>query len=318
MDWYENNLLFDATPDLMVQYSTLHMGKVVDVKDPEGRGRVRLLVPGLLGIGKENWSDWVEVTGTAIGGIKKSEGDQGIWWPLEPGQLVLMGFVSGDPFAYFCIPGPPCQKEDKDGTQLTPKEAKIAAKKDAREGARVRTIKTEAGHTILFDDRGKSEKMAVIDWTGAGLFSACAGKTEDEKEQEGDESKERKGARRGTKMVATGTSKGPQEIMKDGYHILRLCDLNGGGAIWFAKDGAGMAGMFAASENGSIGPSALFDAQKDNLYLTAGDQQIQILGEEGLIAMTHPMIMEREKIPVEDAIEMMVEAMKDAFKEFDE
>jgi hypothetical protein len=319
MEWYDDDLLFDATPDLMVQYSTDHHSKVVDVKDPERRGRVRVFVPGLLGEGKENYSDWIEMGGSLVGGVGKSEGDQGIWWPAQFGQSVMMSFPSGDPFAYFAVPGPPCQKEEKEGTQLIPKEAKIAGKDDPRGATRVRLIKSEAGHTIFFDDRGKKEKLAVMDWTGAGLFFVSPGKDEDEKEKEGEESKERKGKRRGTKSAAIGNAEKPSKICRDDVHIMSMLGLMQAGHIQVATDDYGHAAFFVRTKDGKIGPSVFLDGKNMRIYLTAGEAQLQIRGDKGDIAVTRQIIKELpKKNPVEKAIEIFLQMQSKEFEEFKE
>lgn len=318
-DWYDDNLLFDPTPDLIVQYCTMHHGKVVDVNDPECRGRVRLEIPGLLGEGKENWSDWVEMSSTPIGGIKKSKGDQGAWIPMQPGQSALMGFLSGDPFAYFAIPAPACQKEKNEGTQLTPLEAKIAGKDNPRDATRIFAIKDPAGNTLFYDFRGKKEKFAVMNWVGEGLFFVCPGKEEDEKDQDGEESKERKGKSRGLKCVANGTAPKPSEICRDGFSLIALLGLMGQGQVQTASDDYGLRAEFVRGKDGKITVSALYDGSLPRLYLTAGDVQIQLRGDKGDIAVTRQEIKELdEKAPVEDVIEKLLETPKKEFEELKE
>lgn len=315
----DDSLLFDATPDLMVQYSTRHLSKVMDVKDPEGRGRVRVLVPGLLSTGKENWSDWIEVTSVPVGGVGKSEGDQGMWWPMGPGQSLMMEFVSGDPFAYGGCPGPACQKGEGSNKQLIPKEAKKAGEDDPRGTTRIRILKAEAGHSLLFDDRGGKEKAALIDWTGSGLYLVGPGKAEDEKEEEGEESKQRKGERRGTKLVGTGTSKSVKDLIEGAKYLLGLLDLNGQGIISTATDGEGKVAIYAAGKNGDIGPSILIDTSAPRIYITCGEVQAVWRGDKGDIQTTRSIIQELEKkYPVENMISSMRSDLSKAFEEFNE
>jgi hypothetical protein len=307
---------FYPSPELITQYCTFHMARVVDVKDPEGRGRIRVEVPGLLSEGKENWTDWLDVGGTSIGGIKDSDGDEGIWWPMQVGQVVLVGFISGDPFVLWAIPGPPCQRGKGKNKQLIPREAKIAGKDNPRDTTRVRQIKSEAGHTVLFDDRGKKEKMMLVDWTGAGLFTVCPGKEADEEEKEGEESKRRKGPRRKMKTIVTKSSEKPGKLLMDGNYTLGLLDMIGSGLIEWCSDEQGMVAVFARNKDGEIKASALADAANERFFITAGRMQIQVLGKENKIAVTRQIIQQCEKIDVESVIEQMAKGLKDAFEEF--
>jgi hypothetical protein len=306
---------FAPTPQLVVQYCTFHLAKVKCVADPEGRGRVQVEVPGLLGTGKENWTDWIEVSGNPLGGTK-AEGDEGLWWPLQVGQIVMVGFLAGDPFALWCIPGPTVQEEKGRNKQWAPKEAKIAGKKKPREATRIRQLKTEAGHTLIFDDRGKKEKLALVDWTGAGLYIVGPGKKEDEEEQEDEESKPRKNERRGTRLVAAGTAKKPGEICRDGQAFLYQTDLGGQGVASVAGNGAGILALFSTKGFGEIASSIVLDAVNDRIYLTAGETQMQILGDAGHIAVTRQIIKEiPEKAPVEDLIKEIIAAVGKEWEE---
>lgn len=65
MDSY---LKFNNTDLLHDQFTTFHLGVVKKVNDHEGRGRVRVEVPGLRGTGEENWTDWIDVIGSPVGG----------------------------------------------------------------------------------------------------------------------------------------------------------------------------------------------------------------------------------------------------------
>jgi hypothetical protein len=302
----------------MVQYCTFHLGKVMAVGDPEGRQRVRVEVPGLLGTGKENWTDWIELSGNPMGGTK-AEGDEGIWWTMQVGQIVLVGFISGDPFALWCVPGPTVQEEKGRNKQWALKEAKIAGKDKPREATRIKGLKTESGHTLLYDDRGKKEKLALVDWTGSGLYMVGPGKKEDEDEKEDEESKPRKNERRGTKLVATNTSKTVKDLIEGAKYLLGLLDLNGQGIISVAEDGKGRAAFYAAGANGGIGPSILIDAEAPRIYITCGAVQMVFRGDKGDIQVTRALIQElAEKYPVENVISGMRSDLSKAWEEFKE
>jgi len=312
---YDGQVEFCPTPEKVVQYCTFHLGIIRDVKDPEGRGRVQVEVPGLAGTGSQNWTDWIDVAGTPVGTCN-DKGDEGIWWPVQAGQSVFVGFVAGDPYVMWSIPGMPCQTSEDEGTQQVPLEAKIACANDPRDATRIRALKGEAGHTWLMDDRGTKEKMAAIDWTGAGLFMSGSGQKEDAKEDAGSQSQPRKGERRYTNMVPTLSSKKVSELL-NGPHVVRLCDLNGQGSISIASDGAGLLTIFTATENGKIGPSILMGTDSGGgIIATAGAAQIWLDGSRGCASFTRNIILEHERIPVEDTITQMLQASAAAFAEF--
>lgn len=319
---------FYPSPQLMVQYCTYHLGIVRKVGDPEGRGRVQVEVPGLLGEGQENWTDWIEVLGPPIGGTQH-QGDEGIWWPIQPGQIVAVAFMSGDPFALYCVPGPPVQERDSKKEeqekgkeskpkQWVPKEAKRAWRQDPREPVRLRLIKSEAGHTLLFDDRGEKEKAYLVDWTGSGLFWYCPGKDKDERENSQEQSKPRKGKRREQRLVVTGTAEKPSTLMKSGRHAIACLDLIGQGILQECGDDGGTIQFATRDKDGKIGPSIVLDAKQNRIYLTAGAVQIQVRGDKGDIVVTRQEVVQSTKVPVEDAIQKLYDELKEAYKEMSE
>lgn len=311
---YPKKIPIPAEAYHLLKASTFHLGRVKDLKDPDGRGRVRLEVTSLLGDGKEHWSGWVEPMAHHIGSSRR-EGDCGIWWQPVVDQFVLVGFLNGDYDAPFYIPGPAWQKELTQISPLIPKEVKNVILADLRQGTRVRVFKTEAGHTLLMDDNGKMEKLALVDWTGSGLYLVAPGKEEDEKEQPGSGSKFRKNQEtRETRLVALGTSKKPSEILSGNTHYLSLLDLNGQGLSCIAKDDEGMVSIKAAKNNGEVGPSIVLDAKNNRIFLTAGNTQLQILGDMGKIMVTRQIIQESVKTDVETGIKQVVQTTGDAFK----
>ena len=90
------------------------MGVVTDRRDPEGLGRVRVTVPGLL----EPHSAWARPLGTVGGGSK----DQGIFAVPEVGAEVAVFFEQGqiDAPLYLCAH---CGKPDA-GNEV-PEEARL-------------------------------------------------------------------------------------------------------------------------------------------------------------------------------------------------
>lgn len=297
----------------IVQSCTFHLGRVKDLKDPDGHGRVRLEIPALLGEGKKNWSNWAEPIFHNISS-EDNDGDMGTWSLPFVNQLVMVGFQNGDTDAPIYLPGPPWQEKFEGFSPLVPKEARKLSESNRRKGTRLRITKSEAGSSLIMDDNGKEEKIALIDWTGAGFFTAAPGKIQDEQEKNDSESKPRKGERRETRFVPVGNTKTPGQLLDGGTHLLGNLDLGGQGLVCMAQDGQGLVAVFSTNGVGQIGPSIVLDSQKKRVYITADDVQIQVLGDKGHIAVTRQIIMEQEKIDVEPAIQSMVSAIGSLFK----
>ena len=302
----------------VLQASTLHLGIVRDLKDPEGRGRVKVECPTTNHTGRNNWMGWCEPLGLSVSTVNK-EGDYGMWWPYVAGQAVVVGFKDGCYWQPYCFPGPAWAEEPENKEKAwIPKEAKKLTKESVRKGTRLRLIKSEAGHTVLMDDNGKQEALAIVDWTGAGIFMAAPGKEEDEQEKKDEESKYRKGELRGSRTVAAQTSPSVGEITDAGVALLAVLDLNGQGFLTLAKDGDGKIAVVASKEVDGAGPCLILDAKEDNAYLCAKDAQIHLMGEEGKIFVTKQMIVEAEPIDAEAFVKSIKDSLKNYFSKYDE
>lgn len=314
----DSKLTIPSEATHMMQANSLHLGMVKDVKDPEGRGRVKVECSSLNHVTKENWIHWCEVASIPVSTLY-NDGDFGQWWPLVPGQPVFVTFFMPNYLDPVCFPGPGTAKEpEKIGAELIPKDAKVIMDKDLRQGTRIRVIKTEAGHSLVFDDNGQQESMHLVDFTGAGFFWATPGKEKDEQEKEGDESKWRKGQVRGTKTSMAQTAPKPSEISKNGTCIAGFLDVNGQGFVSVAKDGEGIFAMFAGTEPGKCDPSIILDAKNQAIFLTAGEVQQQILGKQDAIYVTKQMIWECIKEDPKEFFEPLIEGVKEYFSKFDE
>lgn len=302
------------SPHLMNQFCTLHLAVVKCLADPEGRGRVQLEAPGLLGPGQSNWTCWVEACTSPVGSAL-GEGDEGDWWPLQVGQACLVGFPCGDPQANFVIPGPP----PADGAeQLMPAEPK--SYNDGRKITRCRIRKSEAGHTLIMDDNGKSELLALLTWTGAGFVAHEPGKEEDEQESPDQESKPRKGPRRGVKSVAGGDAPKPSEILEGatGYYQL-AADLMGNGLYSVATDtGENKLVLVCHKKDGSIGTSIVMVPEHETMIMTGGKTQVQILGDVERIFHTKAMIMKSKYMEVKDIIKGIRDKLKGRMQKYKE
>lgn len=312
---YNDKLPITNNPNQILQQSTFHLGVVRDVKDPSGRGRVRVECPSLWDKGEKNWSYWCEICAFPVGSSYR-DGDHGIWWTPVPGERVLVGFIAGEHHGAFCIPGPPWQVEPGEKQEIIPLEAKKITDRDVREGTRIRQIKSEAGHTWFMDDNGKSECMFVCDWTGAGLFFDAPGKKEDVKEEKNGPSYFRSAERRMTRTAFAQTSKKPSEIIEGGTAFTGLMDLNGQGISLLAKDDKGLVAICANKEKGENGPSIILDADNDMILLTAGETQLQILGKKGYIAVTRQIILETQLIKVKEFFQALWDRLKNTFKRY--
>lgn len=297
----------------LVQSTTFHLAEVKDLKDPDGRGRVKCELPALFGEGEKNWTNWAEPVCAHVSSVHK-DGDVGTWWLPTVGQLVMVGFQSGDYDAPIYMPAMPWQEKLEEFSPMIPKEAKKLLTADRRKGTRIRIMKSEAGSSLIFDDNGKQEKVALVDWTGSGLYLVAPGKEEDEQEQDKTESKPRKNSEtRETRFVPVGNAKTPGQLLDGGTHILANFDLGGQGMVCLAQDGKGVVALFCTNGVGQIGPSVVLESENKRAYVTAGDVQIQVLGDKGHIAVTRQIILEAEKVPVEDAISAMFSAIGQAF-----
>jgi hypothetical protein len=307
-------------PDQFLQAATMHVGVIKDLKDPEGRGRVRVMVPSLLDDddGEKNWTNWCEVSGFPLGS-GKGKGDVGIWWSPSVGQKALVYFVGGD---YFMLPfflnG---NAWNADGEEkkccMVPAEAKVYSDVDPRMGTRIKLIKSESGATLGFDDNGQSEAVFLVDWAGQGLALLAPGKVADEKEKDNEESKWRKNDEvRGTKLVFNDTSKNPKEICEGGVAVMSLSDMNGSGISSWAEDGHGVVAIASGNKNGDQTCSIVMDSKNKCIMLTAGGTQFVIDGTKGHVETTKQIIQQQLKRDVKPFFQAIKAKMKIYFNRF--
>jgi hypothetical protein len=298
-------------PIHMFRVSQLHFGIVKSVDDPEKRGRVLVECPGMFDEGADNWTTWAEYGGMPIGS-NQQQGDMGTWWPAVPGLFVNVGFEGGNPSKPYAIPAGAWADG---GKPYIPKEAQNAGVK----GVHMRIFKSEAGHTLFFDDNGKQESSFLVDWTGAGSFSASSGTKEDEKNSGTcTASKMRQGERREAKTAMAQTSKKPSEVVEGGKGITGHLDLNGQGWICVAEDDKGKVHLFACKEKGKVGPSVSLDAGNNCIRLTAGKTQLTIDGKAGHVYTTSTIIWNRPFFDITKKIGEIVDAIKEKFKKYGE
>ncbi len=271
------------------QACSLHLGIVRDVRDPEGRGRVKVEAPGLNSEGYENWLNWCEVIGVPQGSIY-NRGDAGIWWPMLPGQAAYVGFLSGDYLQPYCIPGPAWADKPDPSEALIPTEAR---NRSLRRKTRIRTIKSEAGHTLFMDDNSSQECMGLIDWTGQGIFFSAPGSASTEKETEESGSKPRRGFYRSSQMAAAGDAMG-EGVTSTGQGCIGILDLCGQGLLTIAQGKGGVVLVWAGEDISKAGPAIMLDAIENRVIIGAGDAQIHLHGKDKRIFVTKQMVGEIE------------------------
>jgi len=170
---------------------------VRDNNDPERLGRCRLEVPAVLGIGNENWSDWAWPC-FPYGG----NDDTGMFLVPEEGASVWAEFEGGDPqypiwtgvWVAMSNPGEQPEESKRLCSSMTCRDCEDKEHaSDAADNAEHRKyhahppyycprrkvlIKTETGHTIVFDDRDEEEFLKIIDRAGQILHMHCPVKAE--------------------------------------------------------------------------------------------------------------------------------------------
>jgi uncharacterized protein involved in type VI secretion and phage assembly len=136
----------------MSEYLGLWEGYVVDNKDPEGLGRVRVCVPNLL---PEEGSDWAYPVGSPGGGTAQ----RGIWDVPEIQAEVYVMFLGGDPdkpryFTGHWGRGEHPTAVQKAREEATTPEGKIAA------SLQVKVWETKEFH-IVVDERPGKRRMFI-------------------------------------------------------------------------------------------------------------------------------------------------------------
>ncbi|MEM7271187.1 MAG: phage baseplate assembly protein V [Pseudomonadota bacterium] len=134
----EFQLLEDVARRQSTKYWGKYRGHVVDVEDPENRGRIKVTVPSVLGDEPSQWADPAFPYG---GGA-----DFG-WVAVPPvDSAVLVEFIEGDPSAPIWT-----------GTFWKVAGDVPAEHKDQN----TKVLKTETGHRLIFDDTEGEETITL-------------------------------------------------------------------------------------------------------------------------------------------------------------
>jgi uncharacterized protein involved in type VI secretion and phage assembly len=127
------------------QDSSIVIGVVADLNDPEGLGRVRVTYPYL----NDQLSDWARLVTLMAGG------GRGAFFRPEKGDEVLVGFEHCDPRRPYVLGG------------LWSTVDKPPVKNDQPTKNNVRQITSRSGHVLRFDDTQGQERIELIDKNGA-------------------------------------------------------------------------------------------------------------------------------------------------------
>jgi type VI secretion system secreted protein VgrG len=176
------DLLQELIERLDHRYYGKYRGYVHDVSDPEGRGRIRAIVPRLLGE--------TTPTGWALPAAPYAGPDQGLFTVPDLGAGVWMEFEEGDlskPIWSGLWWGSPTDGDigtpDSTARQRVPSTGQEARTPETpqheypREAAepKVRILKSATGHHIVLDDRPEHERIEIHDSKGNRLILSPEG-----------------------------------------------------------------------------------------------------------------------------------------------
>jgi hypothetical protein len=311
-DW-EEFLPHEPTLREMAQFGGFHLAECKDLKNDIGQSRWE--VENLLSGGDEKtWTNPAPVMGCQISGSEQKLAS-GFWWPPQPGDHGIVGFLEHDPMQPFIIPGLVRSTKPQEGNGILPGEIKtLSQKSDPRAMTRAYKISTPAGSGEFWDDNAGKEAGFVGDYTGAGIYWANPGKGQDPQEGQYSQSIPRQQYTRQDDSVAAQTSKPPGQILKNGEGLLGMLDLNGSGIMMYCSDGGGSLVIQASNGNGQTsGPSIVIDAKNNRIILTAGSAQFVINGAKGLVETPGQVVQEQVKVEVEPTIQKYKNDLKSVF-----
>ena len=116
---------------------------VVDIKDPDGMGRVKITLPWSPDTGNDRYEVWARV-GTLMGG-----NNRGSWFIPDPNDEVLVGFEGGDPRRPYVLGGLWNGRDN-------PPETMDGAGKNFK-----KIIRSRNGVKVTLDDQDGQEKFIV-------------------------------------------------------------------------------------------------------------------------------------------------------------
>jgi hypothetical protein len=289
--------------------------------DPKGDNRVQVECPVKSGVGKENYTSWVEVGGMPIGGTH-NKGDTGISWPMSPRQRGVLVNIDGDPMNQIVFPAGPSSESKDSKVGLLPKETANAIKK--KQGHNIYQLKTPDGSGLTITTTVNKEQLIIQGPSGCLVFNGGI-KGKEPTQKEGEETKPRPPGvyTRNTDTQADGTQKAPGEIFKDKAGYVRLLGQNGSGITMIdAEDGSGMIIRCADSKNANTGPSIIMSSKDGGSIIFsvgsgANKFQLKLRGKTGDMKSTKTIIQEDLYFPVEESMikpvtDLLVKASKES------
>jgi uncharacterized protein involved in type VI secretion and phage assembly len=140
---YEEALDAVFTAERLDRWYGVYPGLVLDVRDPDGQGRVRVTLPWASDSGSERYEAWARQA-TLMAGAGR-----GTWFVPDPGDEVLVGFEAGDPRRPYVLGAL------WNGRDQTPESMDRAGRNE------VRVIHSRSGHQVRFEDRAGRETLVV-------------------------------------------------------------------------------------------------------------------------------------------------------------
>jgi hypothetical protein len=157
--WILKELDVEKFLDILIQFGLEFFGKfygfyrgvVTTNKDPDGQGRIKVIVPS---IGDHEIGDWAYPV-TQYAGVDPDDASKkyGSFWPPEEGDGVWVAFENGNPSIPIYLGGWYARDE-------LPLE--FAADEDKSPTAR--GWRTKGGHRIVLDDKD-GEQMITVEWS---------------------------------------------------------------------------------------------------------------------------------------------------------
>jgi uncharacterized protein involved in type VI secretion and phage assembly len=131
------------------RFAGVAVGLVIDNKDPQGLGRVRLKFPAL---SDDEIGHWARIA------VLMAGADRGTFFLPEVGDEVLVAFERGD-IARPYVLGGLWNGQDK------PPEANADGQNN------LRLVKSRSGHLIRLDDTDGAEKIEIVDKSGGNSIT---------------------------------------------------------------------------------------------------------------------------------------------------
>lgn len=155
----DDRRLDQLTEKVDQRYYGKHRGTVTQNADPDGRGRLRLHVPSVLGSAETGWAEPCVPMGGLAG--------QGMWFLPEVGAHVWVEFEEG------LIDRPLWVGTHWPAGLRGPTEAD--GESEASTPPSVRMLQTPSGHRIVLDDTADAERVRVQHRSGAHFELAADG-----------------------------------------------------------------------------------------------------------------------------------------------